>query len=270
MLRSRVLAGLALLLAIVGALYAAAVGYLVLFQRDFVFHPGGALAAPAELGLQGIETVEIRAKDGTKLTGWYAAAAPDRPTVLYFAGNAGNISGRAEHFREIIGSGFGLLAVSYRGYPGSEGSPSEAAFFSDALEIYDWLAPAQPRDRAPRRIARHRGCDICRGGARRAGPHPRGAVHRDGGHRRRGISLGAGILPHARSVPVARAHPPGRGAGPDPARHRGPGHPGRPWPAPLRGGGEPKRLEIIEGAGHSDLWDRGLWTTVLAFLAEHP
>ena len=57
-----------MILVIIGTLYAAAVGYLVLFQRDFVFHPGGALAAPAGLGLESVETVEIRAEDGTRLT----------------------------------------------------------------------------------------------------------------------------------------------------------------------------------------------------------
>ena len=39
-----------------------------------------------------------------------------------------------------LASGFGLLAMSYRGYPGSGGRPSETALFSDALEIFDWLA----------------------------------------------------------------------------------------------------------------------------------
>jgi fermentation-respiration switch protein FrsA (DUF1100 family) len=34
--------------------------------------------------------------------------------------------------------------------------------------------------------------------------------------------------------------------------------------------GEPKQLAIFEGGGHSDLWDRGLWATIVGFLGKHP
>ena len=64
---------------------------------------------------------------------------PGKPAILYFHGNAGNISERADRFRQIVASGFGLLAVSYRGYPGSGGSPSEAALVSDGEMEFDWL-----------------------------------------------------------------------------------------------------------------------------------
>ena len=49
-------------------------------------------------------------------------------------------SERAPRFKQVAESGFGVLGMSYRGYAGSGGSPSEAALFSDALEIFDWLA----------------------------------------------------------------------------------------------------------------------------------
>src|SRR5882724_6569455 len=130
--------GAVLLVAVV--LYLGAVAYLFAFQRSYVFVPDGTLASPTEKGLPQVEVVTIRVKDGTELTGWYAAPSGDRPTILYFHGNAGNISGRAKRFKQILDSGFGLLAVSYRGYPGSGGNPSEAALFSDGLEIFDWLA----------------------------------------------------------------------------------------------------------------------------------
>jgi len=77
-------------------------------------------------------------------TAWYAPGAPGLPTLLYFHGNAGNMSERADRFAEVLKSGFGLLAVSYRGYPGSAGSPSEAGFFADALTAFDWLATRTP------------------------------------------------------------------------------------------------------------------------------
>ena len=269
-LRSRILKGLAVLLVMIGALYAAAVGYLVLFQRDFVFHPGGAVASPAGLGLRTVETVEIRAKDGTRLTGWYAAAVPGRPTVLYFPGNAGNISGRAERFAEIVGSGFGLLAMSYRGYPGSEGTPSEAGLFSDALEIFDWLAP-RSRD-----IIVH-GESLGTGVATYvAAERPARALVLEAPYTAT-VDIAAAAYPwvpvsflmrdqflsreHIRRVeePVLIVH--GTADEVIPLDH------GRRL---FEVANEPKRLEIVEGGSHGDLWDRGLWRMVLGFLNEHP
>jgi fermentation-respiration switch protein FrsA (DUF1100 family) len=145
--RRNILRGLALILILIAAVYLAGIAYLFLFQRSFVFHPGGTLVAPAALGLDAVETVQLKAEDGTELAGWFAPPSPGRPVVLYFAGNAGNISDRANRFKEVLASGFGLLAMSYRGFPGSGGSPSEAALFSDALESFDWLAERGPTTR---------------------------------------------------------------------------------------------------------------------------
>lgn len=268
-MRRGLLRGLAVVLVVIAALYAAAVGYLVLYQRDFVFHPGGALRAPAELGLEAVQTVEIRTRDGTRLTGWYAAPAPGQPSVLYFPGNSGNISGRAERFKEIIGSGFGLLAVSYRGYPGSEGSPSEAALFSDALEIFDWLAPQSPEivvhgeslgtgvatyvasERAARALILEAPYTATVDVAAEAYPWvPVSFLMSDQFRSRE----------HIRSVeePILILH--GTADQVIPVEH------GRRLFQAAR---EPKRLEIVEGAGHSDLWKRGLWATVRQFLQEH-
>ena len=103
-------------------IYLAACGYLFVFQRDYVFEPGGTLATPAEKGLPASRSSRFETERWHELTGWYQPAAPGRPTLLYFHGNAGNISGRAKRFKQVVDSGFGLLAMSYRGYPGSGGA----------------------------------------------------------------------------------------------------------------------------------------------------
>lgn len=41
--------------------------------------------------------------------------------------------------REILNSGYGLLAPSYRGFPGSEGEPSELALITDGVQMFDRL-----------------------------------------------------------------------------------------------------------------------------------
>ena len=124
------------------AAWLAGVGYLYFFQRSFIFEVPSSpeLASPAEQGLAEMAVVKLALGDGIALTGWQAAPRPGNPVILYFHGNSGNLGRRADRFRQMLDAGFGLVAFSYRGYPGSGGSPSEAAFFEDALLIFDRLA----------------------------------------------------------------------------------------------------------------------------------
>ncbi|WP_428687582.1 alpha/beta fold hydrolase, partial [Roseibium sp.] len=131
---------------VIAVAYAMAAGYMYLNQRSFVFLPTGDLSLPAEKGLDGVSVETVAMADGTEVTVWKAAPSLEgAPTVLYLHGNSRNVSARWKRFKQILDSGFGLYAPSYRGYAGSGGSPSEAALISDALEHYDRAA----RDGAP-------------------------------------------------------------------------------------------------------------------------
>ncbi len=265
-MRRNILRGLALILILIGAVYLAAVAYLFVFQRSFVFNPGGTLATPAALGLDGVEAIAIEARDGTELAGWFAAPSPGRPVVLYFAGNAGNISDRADRFKEVLASGFGLLAMSYRGFPGSGGSPSEANLFSDALESFDWLA----KQGLP--VLLH-GESLGSGVATYvAAERPVRALILEAPFTAT-LDIAAATYPwvpvsllmrdpflsreHIKRVeaPVLIVH--------GSADELIPVEYGRRL---FEAAKEPKRLEIIEGAGHGDLWDRGLWRIVVDFM----
>lgn len=124
----------------IAVLYLAAVGYMYLNQRALLFKPAGNLPDPAAVGLSEAEVISLPMSDGTSLTAWSVPAVNnDAPTVLFFHGQGGNLGDRSERMREIVDSGYGLLAPSYRGYPGSDGQPSETAFVSDGLELFDWL-----------------------------------------------------------------------------------------------------------------------------------
>jgi hypothetical protein len=61
------------------------------------------------------------------------------PTILYFHGNAGSLASRAERIRRYASTGVGVHMMSYRGYSGSTGSPSEAAILADARLAYQAL-----------------------------------------------------------------------------------------------------------------------------------
>ncbi|WP_428528141.1 alpha/beta hydrolase [Roseibium sp.] len=117
--------------------YGIAAGYMYLNQRNFVFVPTGELETPGATGLENVTVESVTMQDGTNVTVWTSEGRENTPVVLYFHGNSSNLSTRHKRFAQVLDSGFGLYAPSYRGYPGSEGSPSEAAFIRDALEHFD-------------------------------------------------------------------------------------------------------------------------------------
>ncbi|WP_171100325.1 alpha/beta hydrolase [Ruegeria sp. HKCCD7255] len=133
------LVGSALVLLVL--IYATILGYMYFNQRQILFKAGEDLPDPASVGLADVQVERIAMADGTELTVWSAAPVLEgAPTVLFFHGQSGSLGDRADRLNEILNSGYGILAPSYRGFPGSEGAPSEAALISDGLQLYDRLA----------------------------------------------------------------------------------------------------------------------------------
>jgi uncharacterized protein len=91
------------------------------------FQPSNALFhTPGQFGLE-YEPVEIRAADGTELFAWFMPArGRARATVLYLHGNGENISTQFANVAWLPARGFNVLALDYRGYGGSQGTPSFA------------------------------------------------------------------------------------------------------------------------------------------------
>lgn len=126
----------------------AALGLLYLFQRQLVFRPDPERLAPAAVGLAGFAEETLATPDGARLIAWWVPPRPGRLTVLYFHGNGGNVSYRAGRFGLLRDAGFGVLALSWRGYGGSTGSPSETALVADGRLAYrHLLAKGIPAER---------------------------------------------------------------------------------------------------------------------------
>jgi fermentation-respiration switch protein FrsA (DUF1100 family) len=89
------------------------------------FQPHRVLVhTPAELGVA-YQELSLRAEDGTALNAWYLPArGPARATVLYLHGNAENISTHFANVAWMPAEGFNVLALDYRGYGASGGSPT--------------------------------------------------------------------------------------------------------------------------------------------------
>ncbi len=140
-----------LLLIVLGG-YAALVGFVFVSQHRLVYLPDAAGGfgplTPADLGLE-YENVRIPTPDGLSLHGWLVHGAGPR-VVLFFHGNAGNVSHRLETIRLFSELGLTVLIIDYRGYGRSEGTPSEAGTYADAEAAWRYLT--QERRVAPGEI----------------------------------------------------------------------------------------------------------------------
>lgn len=112
---------------------------LYFFQDQLIFHPQPLSEAHRALIAQRFPSAEslfIRASDGTRLHAWHLKASPGKPLVLYFGGNAEQVSWMMAQ-ATLHAPGTGWLLVDYRGYGASAGSPSESVLGSDGLQWYD-------------------------------------------------------------------------------------------------------------------------------------
>src|SRR5207253_8568197 len=104
-----------------------ALGLLMFFaQRALMYFPERVRTTPAAAGFPQAQEITLDTADGEKVIAWHVPPRDDKPVVLYFHGNGGSLRLRVDRFQKLAASGFGLLALSYRGYGGSTGRPSEA------------------------------------------------------------------------------------------------------------------------------------------------
>jgi fermentation-respiration switch protein FrsA (DUF1100 family) len=127
--------------------YALIVGVLYVGQRALLYHPVATRISPAEAGLPEAEEITLATSDGEKLVAWHVPPRGDKPVVIYFHGNAEIVPWRAERHRATIAGGTGLIALNFRGYGGSTGSPTEDGLHRDALAAYAFATERYPPQR---------------------------------------------------------------------------------------------------------------------------
>ncbi len=119
--------------------YLSAASFLYFGQRRILYAPSLTMGHPSAYNLSQFQELHLQTRDKVTLTVWYGVAPSATQTILYFQGNAGNIGDRAEKFASFFDAGYSVLAVSYRGYGSSTGTPSEKGFYEDARTAIDYL-----------------------------------------------------------------------------------------------------------------------------------
>jgi len=123
-----------------------------LFQRRLIYFPFRDVP-PVTAVLPGSREVSFVTRDGLRLAGWLVPASAGRralATVLVCNGNAGNRAFRAPLAQALSRRGLAVLLFDYRGYGGSQGSPSEQGLREDARAARSLLDASPEAD--PSRI----------------------------------------------------------------------------------------------------------------------
>jgi len=127
--------------------YVLVVAALYFAQRSILFPTTALHIPPAEAGMPEVQEVVLDTSDGEKLIAWHVPPRGDKPVVIYFHGNGEIVPWRAKRHRATIADGTGLLAVNFRGYGGSTGSPTEEGLHRDAAAAYAFAAARYPPSR---------------------------------------------------------------------------------------------------------------------------
>lgn len=122
--------------------YAALVALLWFKQESMLFLPDIPSrqlgATPADIGLD-YEALRLATADGEELDAWFVPAGREDAVLLFFHGNAGNISHRLDSLRIFHELGLSVLIFDYRGYGRSTGRPSEQGTYEDARTAWRYL-----------------------------------------------------------------------------------------------------------------------------------
>jgi uncharacterized protein len=125
------------LLIVVSVAYVCGLAVLFFAQRSFLFPvPTVVRTSPQQAGFAQAEEHVLATADGEKVIVWHVPAKPGHPVILYFHGNGDFLAGFFGRFRDLIVDGAGVVALSYRGYAGSSGQPSERGLLLDADAAY--------------------------------------------------------------------------------------------------------------------------------------
>jgi pimeloyl-ACP methyl ester carboxylesterase len=116
--------------------YAGFCVFLYASQRSALYYPTPEVHVP--------DTAALRLdSDGETLKIWRLADSVGPDAIIYFGGNAEDVSQNIPDFKNIF-PGYAVFLVNYRGYGGSTGSPSEAGLYRDALAVFDEIRSRYP------------------------------------------------------------------------------------------------------------------------------
>lgn len=112
---------------------------IYLFQRRLQYFPDpNPVPLPQGQKFSGLKNITLVTEDQLTIFGWYW---PGRipVTIVFFHGNAGHRGHRLDWIESFHQYGYGIFILDYRGYGGSEGTPTENGLYQDSQAALNWL-----------------------------------------------------------------------------------------------------------------------------------
>jgi fermentation-respiration switch protein FrsA (DUF1100 family) len=117
--------------------YVGACAYMYFNQRGFQYAPEGKFLDLGETLLKTAEQVEIPTSNSERIRGWYAPpTGVGKPVIVYYKGNSDSFSSEHVRFENFVEDGYGFLAFDYRGFPASRGTLNEENVLKDAIAAF--------------------------------------------------------------------------------------------------------------------------------------
>lgn len=108
-------------------------------QKHLYLFPDMGYVSPQDMGETVFEEKPFLAVDGMRIMGWYAKGNSDKPAILFFHGNSGQIAKFAPLMKPYIDNGYTVFMSEYRGFGGTTGVFTQDTLYSDALAAFDFL-----------------------------------------------------------------------------------------------------------------------------------
>ena len=123
----------------ISLIYLSVLFFLFFFQRSLLYHPNENNYFGDKLKVD-IEEVQVKTSDDINLLGWFHKKDLKKfKTIVYFHGNAGKLENRIHKLNHFKDMDVNFLIISWRGFSGNLGKPSEQGLYKDGRSTIDWL-----------------------------------------------------------------------------------------------------------------------------------
>jgi len=127
------------LLFIIFIIYFFTLVILFFFQRNLLYHPAENNHYGDKLTVS-VDKVKIKTKDNIELLGWYHKKDSNKyKTILFLHGNTGSLENRIHKINHFENMNVNFLIISWRGFSGNKGNPTERGLYDDARSAINWL-----------------------------------------------------------------------------------------------------------------------------------
>ena len=119
--------------------YIVVIIFVYFYQRNLLYHPSENNYQNDTIQFN-YQEIFIKVNDEIKLKSWIIDKdLKNFKTLVFFHGNAGDLSNRIYKLNELDKLNINILLISWRGFSGNEGYPTEKNLYEDAEAAIKWL-----------------------------------------------------------------------------------------------------------------------------------